>query len=247
MTNRWQRQNNFALVCSCAACGATYKKRRDRIRSPDFCGLECRLAYIDKQKEAQLGRLCEGCSKFFIPRHAQIAAGQGLYCSLGCSVKHALLPAAHSPISRAKAAQTIVANIESGKFVPASGAAHPQWMGGQSATLQRRAQSGKAREQTRRYRRENPHKVREFSMRRRAKKVGRLPRGTVEAIGNKQRWKCPICLVSILKKYHVDHIQPIAKGGRHSSDNIQLLCPPCNVRKSAKDPVQYMQERGFLI
>jgi hypothetical protein len=29
--------------------------------------------------------------------------------------------------------------------------------------------------------------------------------------------------------------------------NVQLLCPPCNLKKHAKDPIQFMQERGFLL
>lgn len=40
---------------------------------------------------------------------------------------------------------------------------------------------------------------------------------------------------------------PLAKGGEHTPFNIQLLCPRCNVRKSAKHPVDFMQENGYLL
>ncbi len=38
------------------------------------------------------------------------------------------------------------------------------------------------------------------------------------------------------KKYHVDHIMPIALGGSNWPSNLQLLCPRCNLTKNAKHP-----------
>jgi 5-methylcytosine-specific restriction endonuclease McrA len=45
----------------------------------------------------------------------------------------------------------------------------------------------------------------------------------------------------------MDHIMPLARGGKHSPANIQLLCPPCNLRKSAKHPIDYMRQLGWLL
>jgi hypothetical protein len=28
---------------------------------------------------------------------------------------------------------------------------------------------------------------------------------------------------------------------------LQLLCRPCNLSKSARDPIEFMQERGMLL
>lgn len=63
-----------------------------------------------------------------------------------------------------------------------------------------------------------------------------------------QRSKCAICKASVLTTgYHVDHIMPIARGGTNHRENLQILCPSCNLSKHAKDPVEYMQELGYLL
>jgi 5-methylcytosine-specific restriction endonuclease McrA len=63
-----------------------------------------------------------------------------------------------------------------------------------------------------------------------------------------QKSRCAGCYEMLEgKNYHVDHIQPIALGGDNSPSNLQILCPPCNLKKGAKPPEQFYQERGFLI
>lgn len=61
-----------------------------------------------------------------------------------------------------------------------------------------------------------------------------------------QRKTCIYCRKP-LTKYHVDHIHPLSKGGSNDYKNIQILCPSCNFKKSAKHPVQFAQESGFLL
>ena len=62
-----------------------------------------------------------------------------------------------------------------------------------------------------------------------------------------QRGTCAICRCKLPASYHVDHITPLARGGRNEKTNLQLLCPPCNLRKSARDPLEFMQANGFLL
>jgi 5-methylcytosine-specific restriction endonuclease McrA len=63
-----------------------------------------------------------------------------------------------------------------------------------------------------------------------------------------QRGKCACCRADLKKiKMNLDHIMPLALGGAHSDENVQLLCQPCNNQKYSKHPVDFMQEKGFLL
>ena len=41
---------------------------------------------------------------------------------------------------------------------------------------------------------------------------------------------CQIC-ASEGPPYHIDHVVPLSRGGKNDLPNLQLLCPPCNLRK----------------
>ncbi len=63
-----------------------------------------------------------------------------------------------------------------------------------------------------------------------------------------QRGRCPACRKNLHRVgYHVDHVVPLARGGGNGPDNLQLLCPPCNLRKRAQDPIAWAQAHGRLL
>lgn len=63
-----------------------------------------------------------------------------------------------------------------------------------------------------------------------------------------QRGKCGCCKKTLVSGFtHLDHNIPITKGGAHDDLNMQLLCQTCNNQKYNKDPIQFMQEKGFLL
>ena len=116
----------------------------------------------------------------------------------------------------------------------------------------RRVRSPEARAAFNAYRREwaknNPDRLSEYAHRRNGSKIARLPRGTIPAIGDRQKWKCAACRTCLKRSgYHKDHIIALSAGGSNEPVNIQLLCPPCNLKKGKKHPVEFMQSRGFLL
>jgi 5-methylcytosine-specific restriction endonuclease McrA len=61
-----------------------------------------------------------------------------------------------------------------------------------------------------------------------------------------QEAKCVYCKACLLDAYHVDHILPLKLGGSNSPENLQLLCPSCNLRKSARHPDIFEREIGYV-
>lgn len=102
--------------------------------------------------------------------------------------------------------------------------------------------------QKREWRARNPNASRLYLHTRRSKMRTRLSRNIVEKLMAWQRGKCAVCGCDLRKTgHHIDHIHPIALDGGNTDDNVQLLCPPCNLHKNAKHPVDFMQSRGFLL
>ncbi|MGA4020423.1 HNH endonuclease [Ralstonia nicotianae] len=62
-----------------------------------------------------------------------------------------------------------------------------------------------------------------------------------------QRGCCAYCAKRLGKKYDVDHIVPLALGGANGKENLQILCPSCNRKKQAADPIDYANRIGKLI
>lgn len=213
-------------------------------------GDECKKAYAKENADRTLAELthreCRVCGKQFTPRKWLVKNGYGYSCGRACRAI-GLRGRVHSREELEKRSASIRRALAEGRLKIRSGPDHPRWKGGPEASVRRQIESGARAAQVRNYRAKNPDKVREFSTKRSAGKTGRLPRGTVPRIGTLQKWKCAICRVSLSKAYHVDHIHPLARGGSHVPANIQLLCPNCNVRKSAKDPMDHMRSLGRLL
>ncbi len=92
--------------CKCFFCGDDYRKRLDRVRYPDFCGLECRMSFTAKNNRDNLGRDCLKCGSFFTPRLNQVKNNQGVYCSNSCALKGCIIPAAHTVEANKKRAES---------------------------------------------------------------------------------------------------------------------------------------------
>lgn len=236
--------NDSKVRFDCLSCGRGMwfpKSKHGKYRT---CGDSCAKELRASSKSVR-ERACKTCGDSFFPRQSQLRSGHGIYCSSKCN--EAAHKAMNTSEARAKSEAGFKLAMAEGRYAHPTGEAHPNWNGGYEAYRKRAKENGKLAEWTRRYRANNKVKVREFTLRRKHRAVGRLPRGTIARIGEAQRWKCAICKVNAKREYHVDHIEPLARGGKHAANNIQILCPACNVRKGAKDPLTFMQARGFLL
>lgn len=62
-------------------------------------------------------------------------------------------------------------------------------------------------------------------------KDGSVNTNSIKKLNLSQGYKCVYCKTSTKQKYQVDHIYPLAKGGKHIITNIQITCPSCNHKK----------------
>lgn len=96
----------------------------------------------------------------------------------------------------------------------------------------------------------NKEKVLVYSRNKHAKRKsseGKYSLLDIKRIITSQKYKCVNCHKSVKQKYHIDHIKPLSKGGTNWPENIQILCPSCNIKKNAKDPIIWAQENGRLL
>lgn len=108
----------------------------------------------------------------------------------------------------------------------------------------------KERARVKLWREKNPEGVRAHAMTRLALKKGSSGSYTysdVQDLYDLQKGNCLNCLISLKGKFHVDHIQPISRGGMNVRSNLQILCAPCNLSKHALDPFEWAQRNGRLL
>lgn len=116
----------------------------------------------------------------------------------------------------------------------------------------RRAYNEATKEKRKEYRSlycvQNKDKFRIYTSNRRAKtKHEKISIDIRDRLFKLQKGKCACCGLPLGDDYHIDHIMPLALGGSNTDDNIQLLRAECNLQKSSKHPVDFMQQRGFLL
>lgn len=111
------------------------------------------------------------------------------------------------------------------------------------------ANQDKIRAAERRRYAENPVKsaIKSHGRRTRMADGGTFTTDEVSAIRKMQKDKCAICRIPLRGNGHIDHIIALANGGLNNRRNLQILCPSCNGKKSAKDPIDYMRSLGRLL
>lgn len=113
-----------------------------------------------------------------------------------------------------------------------------------------RKQSAKRAADAKRWAAENPEKrraiLKAYKARRRQQEAGGDTTAAILEWERAAKKICHWCGVRCDENYHVDHYEPLSKGGRHEIANLVISCPPCNLRKSAKDPYDFAASLGRL-
>lgn len=73
--------------------------------------------------------------------------------------------------------------------------------------------------------------------------------GDVRRIYDEQEGRCAYCGISIYwhipYDIHIDHIQPLARGGTNYPDNLACACASCNLEKGDKTISEWYATRGW--
>lgn len=103
-----------------------------------------------------------------------------------------------------------------------------------------------------RHRTRYPEAERARKMSRRAREFGdtesRITARDIKNLISTQKGRCALCRGKLSKLgRHIDHIMPLALGGKNTRRNIQLLCVTCNLRKGAQHPNDFSRRLGLLL
>lgn len=104
------------------------------------------------------------------------------------------------------------------------------------------------------YRRKNPHISAASNRNRKARaksaEGSHSPKDILKIL-KKQNCMCANCKKKVSHsgkdKYHVDHIFPLFLGGGNGPENLQILCQICNLKKGAKNPIEWANQNGRLL
>jgi hypothetical protein len=112
----------------------------------------------------------------------------------------------------------------------------------------------KKREKERKWRLRNTDKIRAKNIKTRVIRrvrqkaaIGSFTGKDLREILVAQNGRCAYCGENIRRKYHVDHIAPLVRGGSNERKNIQLTCAACNLKKNGKDPLEFGRSLGRLL
>jgi len=99
----------------------------------------------------------------------------------------------------------------------------------------------KVREKARRFRQNSPDKARVTARKGSRARYARKHGAFIEHVDprivfDRDKGICGICrqLVERSGSWHIDHVIPLSKGGRHAYDNVQLAHASCNCKKRDK-------------
>lgn len=92
---------------------------------------------------------------------------------------------------------------------------------------------------------QNPDARRIISMnykaKRRAQEESGMSSADLKAWKDSQVKVCFWCDADCASDHHVDHMEPLSRGGLHEAANLVISCPTCNLRKQAMPPELWLE------
>lgn len=79
-----------------------------------------------------------------------------------------------------------------------------------------------------------------YKARRRAREDGGVETSVLRQWAEDQPKVCFYCAADCEASCHIDHFLPLSKGGAHVLTNLRISCAPCNLKKNAADPLEWM-------
>ena len=198
----------------CRQCGNPFRLPMCRILQTHFCSTHCGKLHREAKKKGRI-KNCVVCGKEFSARPWLLKQGRGTTCSRLCMAVRSR--------GRKQSPESIANRLAAWRANPNKrilrGPENPKYKGGYEACYRQRLKDGRIRQGVKNYRSANPYKVLELEQNRHGLKTGRLPNGTVPTLLTLQKNRCAACKKR-LQRYHIDHIMPLSRGGKHAKDNV---------------------------
>jgi 5-methylcytosine-specific restriction endonuclease McrA len=84
------------------------------------------------------------------------------------------------------------------------------------------------------------HIARTYKAKRRSWVKGGASSAVLHAWESVQPKTCFWCKAHDLQAFHIDHYMPLSKGGLHEPENWVIACAPCNLKKNARHPLDFL-------
>ena len=217
------------LSSKCRPCVAAYDAAR-RAANPEANKARC-AEYLEKNREKN-----RSASADYYAKNKE---------ALGIKAK--AYGAKHADRYRANASKWYADNRDRAKVAHAAYYETNKEAFKDASALRYAANAEVVKLKTAEWRKANPEAKRIHNQNRRARKNygvgGKLSKGLAENLFVLQKGLCPCCDQPLGDNFQYDHIMPLALGGLHVDENIQLMRAVCNNKKGAMHPDEYMRRR----
>lgn len=217
------------LSSKCRPCVAAYDAAR-RAANPEANKARC-AEYLEKNRE----RNRSASADYYAKNREELL------------VKSKEYGAKHADRYRANAAKWYADNPDRAKVTRAAYYETNKEAFKEASVLWYAENAESVKERTAEWRRANPEAKRTHNQNRRARKNygggGKLSKGLAAHLFVLQKGLCPCCDQPLGDNFQYDHIMPLALGGLHVDENIQLMRAVCNNKKGAMHPDEYMRRR----